>query len=65
MKEITKRLISNKTSQDRSIRLKYAATRYVAKISNESLQERSLRLKLQLNITLHNATKKSIETSPE
>jgi hypothetical protein len=61
MKETTKRLISNKTSQDRSIRLKYAATRYVAKISNESLQERSLKLKLPLNITLHNAAKEPVD----
>jgi hypothetical protein len=44
MKEASKRVISNETSQDRSIRLKDAAIRYVAKISNETLQERTIRL---------------------
>jgi hypothetical protein len=44
MKEATKGLISNETSQDRSIWLKDAAIQYVAKKSNETLQERSIRL---------------------
>jgi hypothetical protein len=44
MKEATKRLISNETSQDRSIRLKDAATRFAAKISNEKSPERASRL---------------------
>jgi hypothetical protein len=38
MKEGTKRLISNKTSQDRSIRLKDAVNRSAAKISNKTLE---------------------------
>jgi hypothetical protein len=62
MKEATKRVISNETSQDRSIRLKDAATRSAAKISNETLQQRSIRLK---NATKCCAVKKSSKTSPE
>jgi hypothetical protein len=38
MKEATKRLISNETSQDRFIRLKDAANHSAAKISNKTLQ---------------------------
>jgi hypothetical protein len=41
MKEATKRLISNETSQDRSIRLKDAAKRYAAKNSIEKSPERA------------------------
>jgi hypothetical protein len=44
MKEATKRLISNETSQDRSIRLKDAATRFAAKISNKKSPERASQL---------------------
>jgi hypothetical protein len=44
MKETTKRLIKNETSQDRFIRLKDTATIPAAKISNETFQERSIRL---------------------
>jgi hypothetical protein len=44
MKEVTKRLISNETSQDRSTRLKDNTNRSATKILNESLQERSIRL---------------------
>jgi hypothetical protein len=40
MKEATKRLISNETTQDRSVRLKDAA-RSADKVSNETLQEKS------------------------
>jgi hypothetical protein len=42
MKEATKRIISNKTSQDRSIRLKDAATRSAARISNETLESNQI-----------------------
>jgi hypothetical protein len=38
MKEVTKRLISNATSQDRSIRLKDASNCSAAKISNVTLE---------------------------
>jgi hypothetical protein len=40
MKEVTKRLISNETLQEISIKLKDAANRSAAKISNETWQER-------------------------
>jgi hypothetical protein len=62
MKKVTKRLISNETSQDRSIRLKNAANRSANKISNETLQKRSIRLK---NANKGYAAIKSSETSSE
>jgi hypothetical protein len=60
IKEPTKRLISNETSQDRSIRLN-DANRFAAKISNETCQERYIRLE---NAKRY-AVKKSSEASPE
>jgi hypothetical protein len=45
MKEAMKRLISNETSQDRSIRLKDAVKRTAAKISNETLKSKILKWK--------------------
>jgi hypothetical protein len=59
MKEATRRLISNKTTQDKSIRLKDAANGSTAKISNETSQDRSIRFK---NVSNRSAAKIPNET---
>jgi hypothetical protein len=60
MKEAMKRLISNETSQDRSLRLKDATTHSAAKILNETLQKRFIRLE---NTDERYAAEKSSKTS--
>jgi hypothetical protein len=50
MKETTKRLISNETSQDRSIKFKDAANRFAPKISNETLKSNERKQDFKMEI---------------